>query len=66
MYNLIRTDRGKDTVLMTDSIKRVNARLKTLRAGSRKSGRSSKNYTYRVESTEDTEKFKKKPHDRVW
>ena len=35
LYNLIETKRGKNKVLMTDSLPKVNDRIKALRAGSR-------------------------------
>jgi len=65
-YNLIKCFRGKETLVMTNDLQKVNDRLKTLRQSHR--GTSSNlggtgKATFRVEEVgEDTVKFKKKPH----
>jgi Cys-tRNA synthase (O-phospho-L-seryl-tRNA:Cys-tRNA synthase) len=58
LYNLIEKKRGKETVVMTDSLPKVNDRMKTLRASLR-----TKKVSFRVEKTEETDKYKKKPHN---
>jgi len=58
LYNLIEKKRGKETVVMTDSLPKVNDRLKILRASLR-----TKKVSFRVEKTEETDKYKKKPHN---
>ena len=67
MFNLIRISAGHRTVVMTDTRKKVNKRLKTLRKSHRYSkwnGERSK-CQFVIESTDgDSEKFKKKP--RRW
>jgi hypothetical protein len=58
MWNLYRVYKGKKTLMITDSYKKVKARKDTLLAGSRKS-----QYTYEMEEAqEDQEKFFKEPH----
>ena len=61
MYNLIKTYRGKSHVVMTDSLSLVNRRMRALRESQR-----GKCVEYSVEKTEETIKFKEKPHGREW
>jgi hypothetical protein len=61
-YHLIQRRRGKDTVVMTDELPKVNARRRTLTASHRK-GVNGDPVTYRVEAAGDADKFKQKPHD---
>ena len=66
LYNIIRTCRGKDEVVMTDSRSKVNARLKTLRKshrGKHTGMRGPAKITFRIEESETSEKFSKKPHN---
>lgn len=64
LWNLIQTDKGKDIIMMTDSLSKINNRKKALSQSGKKGGRR---VTYRVEKAdENQEKFYKKPHDRVW
>jgi ribosome assembly protein YihI (activator of Der GTPase) len=66
LYNLIKTCRGKETVVMTDSRKNVNSRLKTLRKshrGQHSGMRGPQKISFRVEESGGNVKYKKKPHN---
>lgn len=56
LYNLIQVSQGKEIIVMTDSLPKVNNRIKVLRS-------SQRNKTvYKVKKAEEeTEKFKQKP-----
>ncbi len=59
LYHLIQIQKGKSTIVMTDSLPKVNDRKKTLSASLR-----GKSIRFKIESAdEDAKKFKKKPHD---
>lgn len=61
LYDLVQTRRGKETVFMTDEFKKVNDRMKVLRASQRKGIRGDK-VVYSVRpAQEQTEKYKKPP-----
>jgi hypothetical protein len=62
LYNLVQKRRGKETVVMTDSLPKVNSRMKNLRSSQRK-GIKGDRVAYSVEPTEENEKYKKKPHN---
>lgn len=62
LYNLIQKRRGKDTVVMTDTLPNCNDRMKTLRKSHRK-GVNGEKVEYRLEPSETVEKYKKKPHN---
>jgi len=66
LYNLIKTYRGKDEIVMTDSLPKINNRLKTLRQ-SQKNGVKNQKVTYTVSpASEDEDKFKKKKGGEGW
>ena len=57
LYNIIQTKGGKETLKMTDTLQKCNDRIKQLRASYR-----GKNYiTFRLEKSEDANKFAAKP-----
>ena len=58
LYNLIKTEKGKDSVVMTDQLPKVKNRMDTLRKSQRK-----KNILYKIVPTTETNKFRQKPHD---
>lgn len=63
LYNLIQTRRGKESIVMTDTLPKVNNRMKTLRA-SHRTGIKGDRVNYSVKPAADTdEKYKKKPHN---
>lgn len=63
LYNLIQTRRGKQTIVMTDSLPKVNNRMNTLRTSHRKGIKGDKvNYSV-APADEADDKFKKKPHN---
>ena len=63
LYDLVQTRRGKETVVMTDGLSRVNARMRQLRNSQRKGiGGDTVSYRSREAATE-SEKFRQKPHD---
>lgn len=56
LYNLIQISQGKETIVMTDSLPKVNNRVKVLRSSKRF------NTTYKIKKAEEkTEKFKQPP-----
>lgn len=61
LYDLIKKYKGDETVVMTDTYTKVNARKKTLVASQRK-GVKQQRVEYSVKATEETEKFQKPPH----
>lgn len=63
MYNLIKTVRGSQEIVMTDTLTKVRARMKTLRDSHRKSKRSGERVTFSILPSDEEEKFKKKPHN---
>lgn len=66
LYNLIEIRRGKQTLVMTDTLPKINRRKKQLTV-SHKGGmgmRGKSRVEYRVERS-DAEKFYKPPHDIV-
>ena len=66
MYDLIQTASGKSTVVMTDSRKNVNNRLKTLRAshrGKHTGMRGPTKVSFRIQESDSNVKFKKQPHN---
>lgn len=66
LFNLIRTCRGKDEVIMTDSRTKVNDKLKTLRQSHRgqHSGMGGRaKVSFRIENSEETKKFIYNPHN---
>ena len=60
LYNLIKKYKGKETVMMTDSLAKVNARKKEL-SSSQRGGIKNQRVEYVVVPTTETDKFKKKP-----
>lgn len=60
MYDLIQKKRGKETLLMTDTLPNVNKRMKALRASHRKKGDE---YSFFVRPSDSASKFKKPSHD---
>lgn len=62
LHDLVQVRRGKETVMMTDELPKVNDRMKTLRACQRKGIKGQRVRYFIRESVEDT-KFKKAPHD---
>jgi len=64
-YNIIQTSRGKETVIMTDSLKKVNARIKTLRKSHRGQHcglRGPTKVSFRIEESESKDIYRKRPH----
>lgn len=59
LYNLIQMKNGKELVIMTDSMKKINNRIRILKVSHRKTS----NVCYKVELSDINEKFKKRPHD---
>lgn len=60
LYDLVQTRKGKETVVMTDSLPKVNARMKALRL-SHKKGCGGDKVTYVVHPAEDNIKYHKPP-----
>ena len=60
LYDLIQTRKGKETVMMTDELSKVNKRMAALRK-SQRTGIKNQKVEYRVQSSEQEAKFKKKP-----
>ena len=60
LYNLIKKYRGKETVMMTDSFVKVNARKIEL-SSSQRGGIKNQRVEYVIVQSTDTDKFKKKP-----
>jgi hypothetical protein len=58
LFNLIQIQRGKETIMMTDSRKLVNARMKELRVSHR-----TKNIKYVMREADTNVKYEKPPHD---
>ncbi len=56
LYQIIQTKGGKDTIKMVDSLPKCNNRLKELRASFK-----GKKVSFRVEKSEETNKFEAKP-----
>jgi hypothetical protein len=65
LYDLVEKRRGKETVVMTDELPKVNDRLRTLRKSLRNGVRGQK-VNFSVRQATKTDKFRKPPHDRVW
>lgn len=73
LFHLVRLFRGKETVMMTDTLPRVNARKKQLSSSQRKGVRGqATTYTVRP-AAKDAEKYRKPSADmylsgqpRVW
>jgi len=66
LYNIIQTSRGKETVVMTDSLKKVNARIKTLRQSHRGQHcgmRGPTKVSFRIEESESKDTYQKRPHN---
>lgn len=65
LWQLIKTERGKDTIYMVDTRKKVLARLKALKTSCRTSARANDKHVrarFRVElAPSETDKFNKKP-----
>lgn len=64
MYDLVQTRRGKETVVMTGTLPKINDRMRQLRSCQRKGIRGDKT-TYAVRKSAATEKFRAKPHN-LW
>lgn len=62
LYNLIQSRKGKQTIVMTDNLTKVNNRLKTLRNSQRK-GIKGEKVIYTIAPTDNNVKFRQKPHD---
>ena len=62
LYDLIQTRNGKQTIVMTGELSKVNNRMKTLRKSQRK-GIKGQRVEYSINPTTITEKFKQAPHD---
>jgi hypothetical protein len=62
LYNLIKKWRGKEEVMMTDELTKVNDRMKTLKKSSRKGVKGQRVEFFIQEAAEDDEKFRKEPH----
>lgn len=58
LYDLIQTKKGKDIVVMTDTLPKVNDRMRTLRDSQR-----GKNVSFNIVPTENSTKFRKKLFD---
>ncbi len=65
LYNLIQKRRGKETVMMTDSLTKVNARRKMLLASQRK-GIKGEKAIYTIIPTDETDKYKKPSRGESW
>lgn len=65
LYNLIQTRRGREKVFMTDTLPKINARMKALHSSQRK-GVAGDKVTYSVKPTTETEKYRQKPQSPVW
>ena len=64
LYDLIQTRRGKESVMMTDTLPKVNDRMKTLRSSQRKGIKGEKVvYTIRPSTGE---KFRRKAYSEAW
>ena len=61
LYDLIQTRKGKKTTVMTDSLKKVNDRKKTLKSSQRKGIKGDK-VTYDIKESVIMEKFIQRPH----
>lgn len=61
LYDLIRTFRGKETIVMTDQLSKVNDRMKTLRS-SQNNGIRGQKVAYSVRESVEREKYKLKPN----
>lgn len=62
LYDLVQKRRGKETVVMTDELPKVNSRMKTLRQSQRRGVKGDKvEYSTRP-AEEGNEKFYQKPH----
>jgi hypothetical protein len=62
LYDLIQTWKGKETVVMTDALPKVNSRAKILRQSHRR-GLKNKPVSYDIRVTTSVAKFQKKPHN---
>lgn len=60
LYDLVKTVRGKEEVVMTDSFANVKSRLNTLRKSYRK-GEAGQSVKLEFRESGKTEKFKKEP-----
>ena len=65
LYNLIQLRRGKETVMMTDTLPKVNDRMRELRSSQRK-GVKGDRVVYSVRSTDETNKFRRKSYSEAW
>jgi hypothetical protein len=65
MYDLIQTRKGKETVMMTDTLPKVNDRMRTLRSSQRK-GIKGEKVVYTVRPSENTDKFRRKAYSEAW
>lgn len=61
LYDLVQKRRGRETVVMTDELSKVNDRMKTLRKSQRK-GIKGNRVEYSVRPSEALGKYKEKPH----
>ena len=61
LYDLVQRRRGKETVVMTDELSKVNDRMKTLRKCQRK-GIKGNRVEYSVRPSQEAAKYKQKPH----
>lgn len=63
LYNLIQLRKGKEIVVMTDNLPKVNQRMKTLRSSQRR-GIKKQKVEYKIQLADDTqEKYKQSPHN---
>lgn len=64
LYDLIQTRKGKETIMMTDTLPKVNDRMKTLRASQCRGVKGDK-VVYTI-CKSDNEKFRRKPYSEAW
>lgn len=63
LYNLIQRRRGKETVVMTDELPKIQDRVKTLRKSHRKGIKGDAITYHIVHAPLDEEKYRRKPHN---
>lgn len=65
LYDLIQTRRGKETIMMTDTLPKVNDRMKKLRSSQRKGIKGDK-VVYTVCPSENPFPFRRKAYSEAW
>lgn len=63
LYHLVQKRRGKEIIVMTGELSKVNDHMKKLRDSQRKGIKGQKVTYFIREAEEEAEKFKKKPYD---